>query len=187
MNKANHDLQNIGIATIGGGCFWCLDPIYDQLRGIEKVESGYSGGSIPNPSYELVCTGSTNHAEVVQLTFNQTKITFREILDIFFTIHDPTTLNRQGGDMGIQYRSIILYHTEDQYKIAREVIDELETVGIWETPIVTEVAPYHIFYLAEDYHQGYYRKNPNQGYCQMVITPKINKFRKKYLDILKPM
>ncbi len=165
MNKANHDLQNIGIATIGGGCFWCLDAVYKQLRGIKKVVSGYSGGSIPNPSYELVCTGSTKHAEVVQLTFNQTKITFREILDIFFTIHDPTTLNRQGGDMGTQYRSIILYHTEDQYKIAREVIDELETVGIWETPIVTEVVPYHIFYLAEDYHQGYYRKNPNQGYC----------------------
>ena len=187
MNKDNHDLQNIGIATIRGGCFWCLDAVYEQLRGIKKVVSGYSGGLIPNPSYELVCTGSTNHAEVVQLTFNQTKITFREILDIFFTIHDPTTLNRQGGDMGTQYRSIILYHTEDQYKIAREVIDELETVGIWETPIVTEVVPYHIFYLAEDYHQGYYRKNPNQGYCQMVITPKINKFRKKYLDILKPM
>ena len=187
MNIYHTDLHDNKFATIGGGCFWCLDPVYNQLRGIEKVVSGYSGGSIHNPSYEMVCTGSTGHAEVVQLTFKQTKITFREILDIFFTIHDPTTLNRQGGDSGTQYRSIILYHTKDQFKIARAVIDELEAKKIWENPIVTEVIPYQVFYPAEEYHQGYYRKNPNQGYCQMVITPKVNKFRKKYLDILKPI
>lgn len=177
--------KNKQLATLGGGCFWCLEAVYEQLRGIEKVVSGYSGGHVPRPSYQLVCTGTTGHAEVVQLTFDPGVISFREILEVFFTIHDPTTRNRQGADVGPQYRSAIFYHDEDQRKIAEEVIAEIETEKIWDRPIVTEVTKLKEFYPAEDYHQEYYRRNPYQGYCQVVIAPKVAKFRQKYFDRLK--
>lgn len=186
MSSGQKDLLGQYVATLGGGCFWCLEAVYEQLQGIEMVVSGYSGGAVPNPSYELVCSGSTRHAEVVQLTFDRNKITFREILEVFFTIHDPTTLNHQGADVGPQYRSVIFYHNNGQRKIAKEVIAELEEAKVWEKPIVTEVVPFSVFYPAEEYHQGYYRKNPNQGYCQIVIAPKIAKFRQMYFNKIKP-
>jgi peptide-methionine (S)-S-oxide reductase len=173
------------VATLGGGCFWCLEAVYEQLRGVEKVESGYSGGPVPNPTYRQVCTGTTGHAEVVQVTFDPEAVSFREILEVFFTIHDPTTLNRQGADVGPQYRSAILYHDEEQRRVAEEVISELEAEDIWGDPIVTEVTPFDAFYVAEDYHQGYYRNNEYQPYCQVVIAPKVAKFRKQYLEKLK--
>jgi len=185
MSNREKEFKQIQVATLGGGCFWCLEAVYEQLQGIEKVVSGYSGGTIPNPSYELVCTGTTGHVEVTQLTFDSNQITFREILEIFFTIHDPTTLNRQGADVGPQYRSVIFYHDEEQLKIAEEVITELEEGKIWKNPLVTEVAPFTVFYPAEDYHHGYYRKNPAQGYCRVVIAPKLSKFRTTYMNKLK--
>lgn len=172
------------IATLGGGCFWCLDPIYDELRGVEEVLVGYAGGSVPNPSYDLVCRGSTGHAEVVQITFDPEVISYKEILQIFFSIHDPTTLNRQGADVGPQYRSIILYHDDAQKATAEQVIQEIETEGLWSAPIVTEVAPFSKFYVAEDYHQKYFENNPGQGYCRVVIAPKVAKFRKLYQEKL---
>ena len=179
------DPSRTEVATLGGGCFWCLEAVYEELRGVEKVESGYSGGPVPNPTYRQVCTGTTGHAEVVQVTFDPEAVSFKEILEVFFTIHDPTTLNRQGADVGPQYRSAIIYHDEEQRRVAEEVISELEAEGIWDAPIVTEVTPFEAFYVAEDYHQGYYRDNEYQPYCQVVIAPKVAKFRKQYLEKLK--
>jgi len=173
------------VATLAGGCFWCLEAVFDDLEGVEDVVSGYAGGSVPNPTYKHVCTGETGHAEVVQVTFNPDVISYRDLLRVFFTIHDPTTLNRQGADVGTQYRSAIFTHNETQEKVAEEVIAELNDAGIWDDPIVTEVVPFEAFYPAEDYHQEYFRRNPNQGYCRVVIAPKVAKFRKQYLDRLK--
>ncbi|MFW9992457.1 MAG: peptide-methionine (S)-S-oxide reductase MsrA [Candidatus Odinarchaeota archaeon] len=173
------------LATLGGGCFWCIEAIFADLRGVKKVESGYSGGKTTNPTYDEVCTGATDHAEVVQITFNPQIISFRELLEIFFAFHDPTTLNRQGNDVGTQYRSAVFYHTQDQKTVSEEVIAELERKKIWNNPIVTGIEPYTAFYRAEDYHQEYYQRNSDQAYCQFVITPKIVKFRKKYSDRLK--
>jgi peptide-methionine (S)-S-oxide reductase len=172
------------IVILGGGCFWCLDPIFEELRGVEEVLVGYAGGAVPNPSYELVCTGTSGHAEVVQITFDPKVISYRELLQIFFSVHDPTTLNRQGADIGPQYRSIILYHDEAQKATAEKVIREIEAEGIWSAPIVTEVVPITEFYIAEDYHQKYFEKNPGQGYCRVVIAPKVTKFRKLYQEKL---
>ncbi len=173
------------VATLGGGCFWCLEAVYEELRGVEKVESGYSGGAVPNPTYRQVCTGTTGHAEVVQVTFDPEVVSFREILEVFFTIHDPTTLNRQGADVGPQYRSAIFYHDEEQRRVAQEVIAKLEAEHLWRDPIVTEVTPFDAFYRAEDYHQEYFRNNAYQPYCQVVIAPKVAKFRNQYLAKLK--
>lgn len=173
------------LATLAGGCFWCLEAVYDQLRGVEDVVSGYSGGSVANPTYEQVCTGATGHAEVVQITFDPSAISFRDLLDVFFTIHDPTTLNRQGPDVGTQYRSAIYCHSPQQQGTAEQVIEELTAARVWSDPIVTEVAAFQAFYPAEHYHQEYFSKNPNQGYCRMVVAPKVAKFRKQHLARLK--
>jgi peptide-methionine (S)-S-oxide reductase len=172
-------------ATLAGGCFWCLEAVFEQLRGVEKIVSGYSGGSVAHPSYQDVCSGATGHAEAVQITYDPTLIPYRDLLDVFFTIHDPTTLNRQGADVGTQYRSAIFYHDEDQRETAQRAIKELEDSGIWGQPIVTELAPFTDFYRAEDYHQEYYRRNSYQPYCQVVIAPKVAKFRKQYLERLR--
>ena len=179
------DSSNLQIATLGGGCFWCLEAVYDDLRGVTDVVSGYAGGRMRNPSYRDVCSGTTGHAEVVQVTFDPSQVTFREILEVFFTIHDPTTLNRQGADVGTQYRSVIFHHSEEQKAIAEALIAELNAQDLWGRPIVTELTPAPPFYPAEDYHQEYFARNPDQGYCQMVIAPKVSKFRKKYLEHLK--
>ena len=170
------------VATIAGGCFWCLEATFNEVDGIEKVVSGYSGGKTMNPSYSEVCSGTTGHAEAVQLTFDPKHISFEKILRIFFSIHDPTTLNKQGADVGTQYRSAIFYHNENQKVVAEQVIKELNNAKVWSSPIVTEIAPFHEFYVAEDYHQKYFEKNPEQAYCQMVIAPKLAKFRKQYLS-----
>lgn len=175
------------VATLGGGCFWCLEAVYEQLRGVERVESGYSGGTSPHPTYEQVSTGRTGYAEVVRITFDPEVISYRELLGVFFTIHDPTTLNRQGADVGTQYRSVIFHHSESQRLTAEQVIAEIEDAGIWQNPIVTEVRPLESYYRAEDYHQEYYRRNLRQAYCQVVIAPKVAKLRKQYLDKLKPL
>jgi peptide-methionine (S)-S-oxide reductase len=167
-------------ATLGGGCFWCLEAVYLELQGVEKVVSGYAGGSVRHPSYRQVTTGTTGHAEVVQLTYDPDKISFREILEVFFTIHDPTTLNRQGADVGTQYRSAIFYHDGAQRQIAEDIIAEFDAAHIWSNPIVTEVTALDVFYEAEDYHQDYYRQNSNQPYCNFVISPKVAKFRQKF-------
>jgi peptide-methionine (S)-S-oxide reductase len=172
------------IATLGGGCFWCIDTIFRQLTGVEKVESGYAGGTTANPSYQDVCSGMTGHAEVVQVTFDPSLLTFRDVLGVFFTVHDPTTPNRQGADVGTQYRSVVLYHSEEQRTATEEVIAELARNKVWDDPIVTQVLPFTKFYSAERYHQDYYTQNPNQPYCQIVIAPKVSKFRKAYLDRL---
>lgn len=173
------------IATLGGGCFWCLEAVFDQLQGVYSVESGYMGGKHPNPSYEAVCTGVTGHAEVVQMTFEPTKISYRELLEIFFAIHDPTTLNRQGNDVGTQYRSVIYYHSPEQEIIARTVVADLTKEEIFDSPIVTEISPATSFYIAEDYHQEYFIRNPNQSYCAYLIGPKIAKFRNQFTSKLK--
>lgn len=173
------------VATLAGGCFWCLEAVFDQLQGVEDVVSGYAGGHVPNPTYRHVCTGETGHAEVVRIAFDPDAISYRDLLKVFFTIHDPTTLNRQGGDAGTQYRSAIFTHTDEQERIAEEVIAEVTEAGIWDEPIVTEVVPFEAFYAAEDYHQEYFTRNPNQAYCRMVIAPKVAKFRKQYLERLK--
>ncbi len=183
-NRLN-DSSRTEVATLGGGCFWCLEAVYEDLRGVEKVESGYSGGTVTNPTYRQVCSETTGHAEVVQVTFDPEVVSFREILEVFFTIHDPTTLNRQGADVGTQYRSAIFYHDEEQRRVAEEVIAELEAEGLWRNPIVTELTPFDAYYRAEDYHQEYYRNNSYQPYCQVVIAPKVSKFRSKYLEKLK--
>jgi peptide-methionine (S)-S-oxide reductase len=172
-------------ATLGGGCFWCLEAVYDQLRGVEQVVSGYAGGSVPNPTYEQVCSGRTGHAEVTQITFDPAAISFQDLLDVFFTIHDPTTPNRQGNDVGPQYRSIILYHNDEQKRIAEETIARLEREKRWPNPIVTEVVPLDTFYPAEGYHQRYFEKNPYQPYCQVVVAPKVAKARQVFFDRLK--
>jgi peptide-methionine (S)-S-oxide reductase len=172
-------------ATLGGGCFWCLEAIYEQLAGVVRVQSGYAGGVAPDPTYEEVCSGSTGHAEVVQVTFDPEVITFEELLAVFFTIHDPTTLNRQGADVGTQYRSAVFTHDERQQATAEAVIRRIGDEGIWDDPIVTEVAPLEVFYKAEGYHQEYFRRNPGQPYCRAVIAPKVAKFRKQYLDKLR--
>jgi peptide-methionine (S)-S-oxide reductase len=180
------DADGPEIATLGGGCFWCLEAVFDELQGVEHVVSGYAGGTVENPTYEQVSLGNTGHAEVVQVTFDPQTITYREILEIFFDIHDPTTLNRQGADVGPQYRSVILYHDAGQKEIAEEVIQELDQGGTWATPIVTEVLPLEAFYEAEPYHQEYFKKNPRQPYCRVVISPKVAKFRKRHSFRLKP-
>ena len=171
-------------ATFGGGCFWCLDGAFRQLRGVEKVVSGYAGGRRPNPTYEQVCAGVTGHAEVVQITFDPEVISYRDLLGVLFTIHDPTTMNRQGNDVGTQYRSVIFYHSPDQEREARAVIAELEAEKVYDDPIVTELAPLTQFYPAEDYHQDYFTKNPYQPYCQAIVAPKVAKVRKYYFDRL---
>jgi peptide-methionine (S)-S-oxide reductase len=176
---------NKEVATLGGGCFWCLEAVFDEVKGVEDVVSGYSGGTAANPSYRDVCLGITGHAEVVQITFDPAQITFRDLLHIFFSIHDPTTLNRQGGDVGTQYRSVIFYHSPEQKNTAQELIRELDAQGLWRNEIVTEVSPIQEFYPAEGYHQEYFRKNPGQAYCQVVISPKVAKFRSQHLSQLK--
>ncbi len=173
------------VATLGGGCFWCLEAVFDDLRGVEHVESGYAGGHASDPSYQEVCAGTTGHAEVVRVTFDPREVSYKEILEVFFTIHDPTTLNRQGADVGTQYRSAIFYHTPEQKEAAERTISELDAARIWDAPIVTEVVPLEKFYEAEDYHQEYFRKNPYQGYCRMVVAPKVAKFRTHFLEKLK--
>jgi peptide-methionine (S)-S-oxide reductase len=177
--------RNFEVATIAGGCFWCLEAVFDELRGVEEVESGYAGGHVVNPTYRQVCSGDTGHAEVVQLTFDPRQISFKEILEVFFTIHDPTTPNRQGADIGTQYRSAIFYHTPEQRAVAEQVIREIEAAEIWDDPIVTEVAPLDRFYRAEDYHQEYYANNSAQPYCRAVVAPKVMKFRKHFTAKLK--
>jgi peptide-methionine (S)-S-oxide reductase len=177
--------SNYEVATLAGGCFWCLEAVYDQLKGVKSVESGYTGGQVRNPSYEQVCTGRTGHAEAVQITYDPKVISFKDLLDVFFTIHDPTTLNRQGGDIGPQYRSGIFYHTPEQKATAEQTIAALNNARVWDHPIVTEVTPFEKFYEAEGYHQEYFANNPNQGYCRVVVAPKVAKFRKHYLDKLK--
>jgi peptide-methionine (S)-S-oxide reductase len=171
-------------ATLGGGCFWCVDTIFRELQGVEKVESGYAGGRTANPTYRDVCSGMTGHAEVVQVTFDPSVLSFRDLLRVFFTVHDPTTADRQGADIGAQYRSIILYHSDEQRETAKQVIDELNGEKVWDDPIVTQLVPFTTFYSAEKYHQDYYSQNPSQPYCQIVIAPKVAKFRKAYLDRL---
>jgi peptide-methionine (S)-S-oxide reductase len=173
------------IATLGAGCFWCVEAVFDQLKGVESVESGYSGGWLPNPGYTLVCTGTTGHAEVAQVTFDPSVIDYADILRVFFAVHDPTTLNRQGADTGTQYRSVIFYHSEEQKQTAEAVIRELTEQKLWANPIVTQIAKFEKFYIAEDYHQEYFANNPYQPYCQAVVAPKVAKFRKQYFDRLK--
>ena len=173
------------VATLAGGCFWCLEAVFLELRGVERVESGYAGGRVANPSYELVCSGTTGHSEVVQVTFEPDVITYRELLEVFFTIHDPTTPDRQGADVGTQYRSMILYHNDEQKTVADQAVREIEATGIWDAPIVTQVVPFEAFYVAESYHQEYFKQNPDQAYCQVVIAPKVAKFRRHYLGKLK--
>lgn len=173
------------VAVLGGGCFWCLEAVYDDLQGVISVESGYAGGSLPNPSYEQVCSGRTGHAEVVKVIFDPNQISYQEILEVFFTIHDPTTLNRQGADIGTQYRSVIFTLDEQQAQTARQVMQEIEAAQIWNQGLVTQVEPLAEFYLAEDYHQEYFRKNPYTGYCRAVVAPKVAKFRQKYAHRLK--
>ena len=177
--------QSREIATLAGGCFWCLEAVFEQLRGVEKVVSGYMGGQVPNPTYEAVCGGRTGHAEVVQVTFDPAEVSYRDLLNVFFTIHDPTTLNRQGADVGTQYRSAIFYHSLEQKAVAEETIRDLEAEGVWDEPIVTQLEEAPEFYPAESYHQEYYRRNPYQGYCQVVVAPKVSKFRKQFIDRLK--
>ncbi len=182
---AKHAEQPTNSAVLGGGCFWCLEAVYNELRGVERVISGYAGGSAPNPTYEQVCSGRTGHAEVVQVAFDPSVISLREILQVFFTIHDPTTLNRQGADVGTQYRSVILYQAPEQEVLAREIIAETNASGIWRSPLVTEVSPLERFYPAEAYHQNYFEQNPYQPYCQIIIAPKVAKVRQRYLAQLK--
>lgn len=173
------------VATLAGGCFWCLQPVFSELRGVEKVEVGYAGGDAPNPSYEDVCSDTTGHAEAVQITFDPTVVAYDDLLRIFFTVHDPTTLNRQGADVGTQYRSAVFLHSPEQKEAVARVLAELKAQGVWEDPIVTEVTPFTNFYRAEEYHQDYYHKNPYAGYCMAVIAPKVRKFRRHYADRLK--
>jgi peptide-methionine (S)-S-oxide reductase len=172
-------------ATLAGGCFWCLEAVFDELKGVESVESGYTGGTVPTPSYRAVCTGTTGHAEAVQIRFNPAVLSYTDLLKVFFTIHDPTTLNRQGADAGTQYRSAIFYHDDEQKRIAQEVIASITAEKLWDHPIVTEVTKLDKFYQAEDYHQEYFANNPYQPYCMAVVAPKVIKFRKHFVDRLK--
>jgi peptide-methionine (S)-S-oxide reductase len=177
--------NQLEVATLAGGCFWCLEAVFDELKGVESVESGYSGGHVPNPSYAQVCDDNTGHAEVVRVTFDPQVISYHDLLKVFFTIHDPTTLNRQGNDVGTQYRSAIFYHSPEQKATAEQVIQELTEAHLWDHPIVTELTPFKQFYMAEDYHQEYFKKNPFQGYCRAIIAPKVAKFRQKFVEQLK--
>lgn len=172
-------------ATLGGGCFWCLEPLFADLIGVHRVIPGYAGGGVPNPTYKAVCTGATGHAEVVQIEYDPELIAFRQLLQVFFTVHDPTTPNRQGADVGTQYRSIVLYEDEDQKRVAEEVISEVEGQGLWSRPIVTQIEPLDTFYEAEEYHHRYYERNPGAGYCRAVIAPKVAKFRKHFEGLRK--
>jgi peptide-methionine (S)-S-oxide reductase len=185
MEREHMSSGNREVATLGGGCFWCLEAVYDDLKGVTDVVSGYAGGNVPNPSYERVCSGMTGHAEVVQVTFDPSVISYREILDVFFSIHDPTTPNRQGNDVGTQYRSIILYHSPQQKAVAEELIAELGRSGGWKNQLVTQVEPLKEFYPAEEYHQEYFRKNPYQPYCQLVVAPKVTKAHQKFTLMMK--
>jgi len=176
MNQAD----SLEVAILAGGCFWCLEAVFKEIAGVEKVVSGYTGGITVNPTYEQVCTGKTGHAEAVQVNFDPSRISYREILEIFFSIHDPATLNRQGGDVGAQYRSVIFYNSEQQKTIAEDLIAELNTTHLWKNPVVTQIVPLHAFYSAEEYHQGYFANHPEQGYCRAVISPKLSKFRQQW-------
>ncbi|CDG81198.1 methionine-S-sulfoxide reductase [Janthinobacterium agaricidamnosum NBRC 102515 = DSM 9628] len=176
----NHKTE---VALLGGGCFWCVEAVYLEIRGVTAVESGYSGGQQAHPTYEQVCAGTTGHAEVVRLEFDPAVISYRDLLEVFFTIHDPTTLNRQGNDVGTQYRSVIYYQTPEQEAVARQVIAEM--ANVWDAPIVTQLQPAQTYYKAEDYHQDYFRQHPQQGYCAMVVAPKVGKFRKMHMNRLK--
>jgi peptide-methionine (S)-S-oxide reductase len=173
------------IATLAGGCFWCLEAVYDELKGVESVESGYMGGAKANPTYEQVCSGTTGHAEVVRITFDPKVVSYKDLLEVFFVIHDPTTLDRQGNDVGSQYRSAVFYHSEEQKRAAEETIRGLTAEKVFDAPIVTQLEAAGPFYEAEDYHQEYFRRNPNQGYCQFVVAPKVAKFRRKFLERMK--
>ena len=177
-------MAKIEQATLGGGCFWCLEAVYQQLHGVSQVVSGYAGGHMLLPDYRTVCNGTTGHAEVVQVSYDAEVISYRDLLDVFFTIHDPTTMNRQGADVGTQYRSAIYAHSDEQAEVAREVIAAISADGLWRNPIVTEVTPLERFWPAEDYHQNYWANNPNQGYCLVVIAPKVAKFRKQHMERL---
>jgi peptide-methionine (S)-S-oxide reductase len=183
----NGDDSTLGreTATLAGGCFWCLEAVFQELNGVEKVVSGYAGGAVEKPTYREVSAGTTDHAEVVQVSFDPEKISYKDMLDVFFTIHDPTTLNRQGADVGTQYRSAIFYHNDEQKSIAENVKGELDRSHVWENPIVTEIAPFHNFYPAEEYHQDYYKQNSGEPYCRLVIEPKVVKLRKHLMDKLK--
>ncbi len=181
----NNQSTTTETATLAGGCFWCLEAVFNELRGVERVVSGYAGGEVPRPTYQAVCEGTTGHAEVTQITFDPKVASFKELLQVFFTIHDPTTLNRQGADVGTQYRSAIFYHTPEQREAAEQVVAELEAARVWDQPIVTEVAPLPEFYPAEDYHQEYFQRNQNQPYCRAVVAPKVAKFRSKFMEQMK--
>ena len=177
--------QTREIATLGGGCFWCTEAVFAELRGVVQVEPGYAGGTVTNPTYEQVCSGRTGHAEVVQVIFNPNVISYGELLKIFFTVHDPTTLNRQGADVGTQYRSVIFYHNDEQKSVARQIVNEVTAAKLWNAPIVTQIEPFKAFYKAEDYHLEYFKNNPRQPYCQIVIAPKVRKLREHYMEKLK--
>ncbi len=185
MSRTINNAQGRETITVGGGCFWCTEAVFEELKGVEKVESGYSGGKVPNPTYQEVCTGDTGHAEVSQITFDPKVISLKDILQVFFTVHDPTTLNRQGNDEGTQYRSVIFYRNDEQQAVARQVIKEIQDAKIWDGRIVTELAPFTAFYKAEDYHQEYFKLHGQQPYCRMVIAPKVAKFREHFRDKLK--
>lgn len=177
--------SKLELATFGSGCFWCVEAIFQRVEGVEKVASGYSGGYVKNPSYKEVCEGTTGHAEVCQLSYDPEQVSYDELLEIFWQTHDPTTLNRQGNDVGTQYRSVVFYHNEDQKVLAEKYKKELDEAGIYQNPIVTEIAPYETFYVAEDYHQNYFNENGSQPYCSFVIQPKVEKFKKVFKDKLK--
>ncbi len=183
--KGKNMEQKLETVTLGAGCFWCVEAIYQRLEGVEKVQSGYSGGAVKNPTYEQVCTGRTGHAEVIQVTFDPKKIPLNDLLAVFFKTHDPTTLNKQGADVGTQYRSAIFYHSTEQKAIAEQVKKETEAAKVWDDPIVTEISPFTEFYAAEEYHQDYYNQNSYQPYCMMVINPKLSKFKKEFSNKLK--
>lgn len=184
-NMSEVQNKNLTTATFASGCFWCTEAIFERVKGVYSIESGYTGGTIENPTYEQVCSGNTNHAEAIQLMYDSSEITYDELLEIFWKTHDPTTLNKQGADTGTQYRSAIFYHNEEQKRKAEFYKDELNKAGLWKDPIVTEIVPFKKFYKAENYHQDYYENNPNQGYCAYVITPKVEKFEKIFKDKLK--
>ena len=184
-NNPSTDGSGSEVTTLGGGCFWCLEAVFDEVQGVTDVVSGYAGGAAPNPTYEQVCSGRTGHAEVVQVRFDPKRIAYRELLELFFSIHDPTTLNRQGADAGTQYRSVIFYHDDEQKRVAEQLIRELESAKTFNKPIVTQIAPFQGFYPAEEYHQEYFKRNPYQGYCQVIIAPKMAKFRQHHAQALK--
>ncbi len=177
--------KTLEIATLAGGCFWCIEAVFDDLRGVEDVASGYAGGKKDNPTYQEVCTGETGHAEVVQVKFDPSQLSYADLLHVFFAVHDPTTVNRQGNDVGSQYRSAIFFHSDEQKRVAEETIEKLDSEKIWDSPIVTEIVPFTNFFAAENYHQEYFANNPNQPYCAAVVAPKVAKFRKMFVDRLK--